>query len=59
MTPATEVIGSGEAAAAESLRRECSREKRFSENQIVSLHAFYTSGSEPIPEACQQVRRSD
>jgi hypothetical protein len=56
MTPAIEDIGSGEAAAA---GRERSREKRFSENQIVSLHAFYTSGSEPIPEACQQVRRSD
>jgi hypothetical protein len=59
MTPAIEVIGSGEAGRLNLLRRERSREKRFSENQIVSLHAFYTSGSEPIPEACQQVRRSD
>jgi hypothetical protein len=59
MTPAIEVIGSGEAAAAESDAPRALAEKRFSENQIVSLHAFYTSGSEPIPEACQQVRRSD
>jgi hypothetical protein len=59
MTPTIEVIGSGEAAAAEFLRRERSREKRFSDNQIVFFHAFYTSGSEPIPKACQQVRRSD